>query len=260
MITGTVIFDIYSLEQIVQIAIIVCIGAFIQSLVGFGFAIFSMPLMLLTNIELQQAIFITLACQIGQEISGLYCVRKDVNIKQLFGKLWLVVVSGFVFLIIGVMLLKTVEQIDKVYIRRLVSAIILLLIVLNWFVRPGKYRKIGKIWAGLAGSAAGLLTATIGITGPPVVLWVLSQDYTNKETRGSIWLIFLLIMVPTLLLLFFFYPASIPGSLLLTIILTPGVFLISALGVKVGNQFKASLLKRLIYIILIGTALASFAG
>ena len=247
---------LYPVEQIVLIGVIVSFGALVQSSVGFGFAIFSMPLLLCVGLTLQQAIFVSLVCQIAQELTGL-CGVKD---KTLAKNVWVVMVSGVMFLIIGIMLLKKIEQLDVICLRRIVSVAILFSIIVEVFCRPHRRKGLGAFWGILAGSSAGIMTGTIGITGPPVVLWVMAQDLSNQQMRSSVWMIFLSIMVPMLVLFGFFYREDFATSLLTSILLIPLVLSFSALGMFVGNKIKKKTLRLTAYILLMIVALSSFIG
>lgn len=249
-------FALYPLGQFVQIAAIVSFGSLVQSAIGFGFAIFSMPLLLCVGLTLQEAIFITLACQIVQEVAGLCCVKNRTPVREL----WVVMVSGAVFLIIGMMLLKKIEQLDVIHLRRIVSVVILLSIMIEVFCRPHRRKGLSKFWGILAGSAAGIMTGTIGITGPPVVLWVMAQDWSNQRMRSSIWMIFLSIMVPLLVLFGLFYRESFAMSFFSSVLLIPLVLSFSALGVFLGNKIEKKTLRVIAYVLLVIVVLSSLIG
>lgn len=252
----TEIINLYSVEQIIQIAAVVSFGALLQSMVGFGFALFSIPLLLLVGLRLHQAIIITLACQIIQGLVGLYCVRDRAPVRNL----WVVMVSGVVFLMIGSILLKKIDLIDISYVRKIVSVIILFTIMGEVFWRSPSRKRLSVFWSILAGATAGLMTGIIGMTGPPVVLWAMAQNWSSQQVRSGIWMIFLSIMVPTLVCLALMYPDSFVISFVISMALIPFVLLFSALGVFVGNKIPRKALRATAFVLLTIIGLSSFVG
>ena len=244
----------YSVEQIIHIAIIVTSGALLQSAVGFGFALFAMPLLLLAGLPLHEAILISMVCQIAQELVGLVHVRKHTPVGPLLG----VMISGVVFLALGAMFLKHIESLDQLLLRRIIGIIILLAIAIECFWKHRQRAKPGRVWALLAGASAGALTATIGMTGPPIVLWVMAHDWSNRRSRGSIWIVFLSIMVPMLALLAGLYRQSFVGPALISVILSPLVLLSSTLGVAIGNKIPKNALRLLAFGLLTIIAISAF--
>ena len=244
----------YSTEQMIQIAVIVASGALLQSAVGFGFALFAMPLLLFARLPLHQAILISMVCQIAQELAGLYHVRKQSPVRPLLS----VMISGVIFLILGVTFLKQVESLDKNLLRRIIGIAILFSIAIECFWKHRRRRELGLFWALLAGASAGAMTAIVGMTGPPVVLWVMAHDWSKQRSRGSIWIIFLSIMIPMLVLLACVYPESFLGSFLISIIFVPLVLLFSMLGVSIGNKISQKTLRTTTFLLLIIIALSTF--
>ena len=151
----------------------------LQGLTGFGSALFAMPL-LTFFIDFKSAVPLCLLN--GMVITGYltFQLRRYLTIKTI-GPMLIGALPGILF---GTLLLKSLP------IKALqLSLGILLTTYCIWaLLRPPVRRKLGSAWSYIAGFVSGAVGATIGTSGPPVIIYVSlsnwSKDYAKATLTG----------------------------------------------------------------------------
>ena len=91
--------------------------------------------------------------------------------------------------------------------------------------------------------------------GPPLVLWMTTRDFQAKQARAFTMTLFLLNAPVQVLLLVFLSQTMSLDVLLIALIITPLIYLGTAIGVRIGDRFSKPLLNRAALIVLIVIAL-----
>ena len=160
--------------------IIILIASILQTSTGFGFSILATPFLLLL-FQPAEAIQINLILSLLISSALIVKIRKDIDI----GILKRFIVGSFAGLPLGIMIFLLV---DLNSLKLGVSILILLLT----FMLIVKFRiKRSEKRDGLIGGLAGSLTTSIGMPGPPILLYFSGTD-TKKETLRSTTLAFYL--------------------------------------------------------------------
>lgn len=205
-------------------AIVTTGAATIQAVTGFGFALVAIPfLMIIFNPKM--AVGLSIIISFCSLLLLLLNVKHNTHwniAKRLF---W----GALLGLPIGVTILKFLEIKT---LKIIVSAFILILSMSMLF--EIKFNIKSKSWFSqfIVGSISGILSTSIGMPGPPVILFLSNMDIPKEKFRATIAAYFVLI-----------YPSSFitlsasgtlpPHTFSTALTLIPFTFL----GFKIGNRF-----------------------
>lgn len=161
-----------SIAVVVLGILIVLFAGFVQGLTSFGFALLSVPL--LTKLfPLQQVVPLVVILSLMTNVAVLIKARHRVDLK----KIWVLIASSLAAAPIGTFLLV---YIDSSLLKICIGALIIgfALLILRGRSFPVQNEKLAFV---PVGAASGLLNGTIGLSGPPVALF-LSNQGTDKQT------------------------------------------------------------------------------
>lgn len=200
-------------------------GAFLQGLTGFGYSLFSLPLLALL-MPVGSAVPMLCLTSIFLNLSVFLKARKSVDLKRILPLL----VSGVIALPAGIWLLKTA---DESALKIIIGVIVTLssVIYLSGFRVKVKREKLAMIPVGFL---SGLLNGATTFSGPPVILFFANQKVAKHQFRASLAAYFLLLNIAAV-------PAFIAGGLLTgeaalnTLYLFPAVVLGVLLGIRMAG-------------------------
>lgn len=141
---------------------------------------------------------------------------------------------------------------------QLVVGIALLVAVLFRVHEPGRAPVLQRRWAGApVGLLAGALTTTVGINGPPLVIWLRARGVTLTQLRDTLAVVFLalsMVGIPSLAA----RGGSIPGIAIGP--LAVGLLIGHVLGVTAHERVAVSRLERALAVVLAAAAVASIVA
>src|SRR5699024_1679507 len=160
--------------------VIILLASILQTSTGFGFSIMATPFLLLL-FDPREALQLNLALSLFISIALILNIRKDVNwaIVRLF------VIGGFLGLPLGISIFLLL---DMTLLKLVVSFLIIsltILLILNWRTRQTVHRDF------FVGGLSGILTTSMGMPGPPLLLYF-SGTNTDKATLRATTLAFYL--------------------------------------------------------------------
>lgn len=229
------------------------VGAWVQSAIGFGYAIVALPPMLWLGVPLPAAVAATLASVFVQCGTGAYRFRADVH----WGDVLPMSLFRIAVMPVGVALLALLDRQDPTWARATVGLAILLAVGLNAGVQPKPRASIPRVWTPVAGISSGLLAGSLGIGGPPVVLWAGAHDWPTRRTRAFLWLLFLLLTPLQLGWMLTRFGPPLVGPIAIGLAATPLVILTGRLGSDAGDRLSRQQLRRVAYALLAAVGLAS---
>ncbi|MDO9576764.1 MAG: sulfite exporter TauE/SafE family protein [Candidatus Cloacimonadales bacterium] len=201
--------------------VIFLVSALLQGLSGFGFSILAVPLITLF-IAPKTAVPILMLYSIIINIVVLYSARKEVDIK----KIWILLLAGIIGLPFGARLLVTLDgNILKVGIGILI--LIFGTLLLLGYRKELKHEKIAMIPIGII---SGLLSGSISISGPPIIIFLANKQLGKHSFRGNLALYFFLLNIFTIPV-FFLNGLFTKEVISYSITFLPGLIV----GVIVGN-------------------------
>lgn len=177
------------MESIVLFSIIILIASVLQTSTGFGFSIVATPF-LLVLFEPREAIQINLILSLVISAALIMKIKKDIDMgilkRFIGGSLFGLPIGISIFLLMDMTLLKIG-----------VSVLILLLtvlLILKYRISQSTKRDL------VVGGVSGAFTASIGIPGPPILLYFSGTDTTKEKLRGTTLAFYLWIYAVSLLI------------------------------------------------------------
>jgi uncharacterized membrane protein YfcA len=167
------------------LAVIVFGAAFAQGFSGFGYGILAMAMLSLVITDLERAsVFVTLSVMV-LVTTLLLRSRRDVRIdwRQAAG-LFLGILAGSPF---GYWFMLRQGGMP---ICRVVFGVVLVLFALNGLLRPHIRRRLSVALAPVFGVFSGLLSGAFSSGGPPIVLYLYSQEDDPRLAVGTVQAVF----------------------------------------------------------------------
>lgn len=239
--------------HILGIALVVGLAGTIQSAVGFAFALFSTPLLLWLGLPLPNAITVAGVCCFVQGATGARHLRADIPWRTV----GITTAVRLFFFVIGLWVLKHLNELDPDRVRLVVGAILCGLVGMQFVAKVHPSNNVHWGWAALAFSSSGLLSGICGMSGPPLVLWAFAHDWSVKRIRGYLFASFAATMPVQIALLYVTFGTDILRSLGIALLVAPAVLGGVALGLPVGNRMPRPLLRKVVLAILLFVGLRS---
>ena len=236
-------------------AVVLALGALVQSAAGFGFSLMAVPLLMAAGYALPEAAVMGVIGSTVHRIVAVRHLRGNVDWPTLRPMM----ITGVAALPLGLCLLSTVSSFQQTLARQVIGACILLLVSVQWFGRTKPRETVPKAWGHVAAFSAGVLAGFANIGGPPIVLWILAHRWTNEKIRVTN-LAFSLVFIPLQLIawpIMFGWPAVRAGGIALA--MTPLVLAGTWLGMKLGTRLGVGPLRLTVRILLLVIALAAVA-
>ncbi|GAB3048615.1 sulfite exporter TauE/SafE family protein [Virgibacillus ainsalahensis] len=231
------------MDTILLFAFIILLASILQTSTGFGFSIMATPLLLLL-FDPREAIQINLILSLLISCALIAKIKKDVDTGILkrftWGSLTGLPIGISVFLIMDMNILKFV-----------ISILILLLTVLLVFnVRTRQTIKRDFV----VGGFSGMFTTSIGIPGPPILLYFSGTD-TRKETLRATTLAFYLFIYFVSLVIQVVFAGTSKEIWISSLMGLPLVGIGLVVGQKLFTWMNQSLFRWLTYILLFFTGI-----
>lgn len=227
--------------------IIIFLAGIGQSAIGFGYALFSSPLLVWIGIPLPQVIALVATCSMFQAIIG----SRKLNTSVPWRLSLIATIVRLASVIIGLWLLKLLVNLNIAFIRMLIGVVICLIATIQIIWRPKPVDKLHWSWGGIAFSSSGLLAGLFGMGGPPLVLWSMTHNWTNQKTRGFLFAVFAMSIPVQILLLSFTFGLSILWNVVIGIAFLPLIYLGTMVGLPLGNRISKDKLKLIAYVVLL---------
>ena len=228
------------MAETLYLCLIAYLGGLIQGMTGFGVMLVALPLMALM-IDIKTAV--PLIMMLGLVMNVILVCRLAPHVQT---RKWLpLLMASLPGVPAGVYILKTVET---QWLELLVGVVIIGTAAATW--RHGSSEiELKKRWTLTAGFCAGFLGASIGASGPPVIVYTALQPWPKHQIKATMVTFFCISGALILALQFFsglVTPEVVHHFTLCLLPLLAGVFT----GVRLFDRIDQSLYKRFIYILL----------
>ncbi|MGM7721661.1 sulfite exporter TauE/SafE family protein [Metabacillus sp. Hm71] len=229
------------MEDWIILVFIVLLASLLQTSTGYGFSIVGTPFLLLIypghtaiqiNIILSLCLSIFMIFKIGKEVD------KPLLIRLIKGSIMGLVLGIFIYLYLDIQLLKIV-----------VGGLILIstvLLILKLTIRQTKNRDF------LAGGISGLLTTSIGVPGPPLLLYF-SGVGTDKAILRSTTLAYYLFVYFISLFMQILFGGTSKEAWISSLVAVPSLFVGILLGQLLFKWISQKIFRLITYIILLFT-------
>ncbi|KLA33230.1 sulfite exporter TauE/SafE family protein [Bacillus cereus] len=153
---------------------IILVASILQASTGFGFSIMATPFLLMLFLP-QEAIQINIILSLIISISLIWKIRMDVDFvllkRFIFGSIVGVPFGILIFISVNINTFKLAVSILLLLLK--------LLLICNVKVRSTQSRDF------IVGGLSGLLTTSIGMPGPPLLLYFTGTDTEKEKLRGT---------------------------------------------------------------------------
>jgi hypothetical protein len=231
--------------EIYWIILIVITASLVKGITGFGFALVSLPPLLIwySPVEL---IPVLVLCNLAASIIIVLQKKEQKLVNKQFKSL---IKYGAIFTITGVL---TLNFISEGFLLRIMSVFFMLLSVLS--LLGLKYTiKISSISCKIAGAFLGFLTGSISISGPPLALFLHSANIDNQEFR-EIFSWFSIVTSIIALLGYCFSGMLTLQTLKMAALFLPILFVGSFIGKRINHRMPIPVFKKSILWITLGSS------
>lgn len=229
---------------------IVLLASFINTLTGFGFALVSLPTLVMV-MDAKAAVVLTnmLYCLLGPIF--LWSARRHVDGPMLATLL----LSSFAGLPLGTLVLLAMGE---SLLRLLIGSaiVVVALVLISNYQRPFSH---GRRAAVAVGFIVGVLTTSITVSGPLAVLFLSNQGASKERLRATVG-VFLLGMMPPTIALFFLSGLVTPTIVATAAQLAPAVLVGYLVALRVLPAVDPLLFRRVTILLVLGSGLTLVAS
>jgi uncharacterized protein len=233
----------------VFVVAVVLVAATVQTVAGFGFALVTVPLFVAV-LDVQDAVVLTTL--VGIINNTLLAQRSWRHIP--WPTVGPMLAGAFAGMPMGLMVLLYAPP-DALRIAVGVSTIVMAAALALGLRIPDR-TITGEVAVGLA---SGVLNTSIGMNGPPVVVYLQGREHTPGEMRGALAIFFFVCNVATLGI----FAASLTitrTSLALWPLTLPAVGVGSLVGARLAANIGAARFRRLVFALLAASAVSAIAS
>ena len=233
---------------------VLAVAAMVQASVGLGFALFSTPLLVWLGLPLQQVIMMAGIGSLIQSIMGVRSLHASVPWRYV----WVATALRLLWLVAGLLVLRKLVLLDPRHIRFTVGAALVLLVGVQMVWKPVPTEKVKWPWTAAAFSISGFLAGTIGMSGPPLGLWVTAHNWPAEKIRGFYFAVFMMtipVMVGLMCVLPWFGPLW--RTVLAGLAFAPAIWLGSRAGMAMGARLSTKRLHTLTRAILMAMGISA---
>ncbi|MFD2046570.1 sulfite exporter TauE/SafE family protein [Ornithinibacillus salinisoli] len=175
--------------EVLQFIIIILVASILQTSTGFGFSILATPFLLLL-FEPTEAIQINLVLSLVISIALIMKIRNDID----FGILKRLVIGSATGLPIGIAVFLLMDINRLKFGVSLIVLILTIMLILKFRISQNQKRDL------FVGGLSGSLTTSIGMPGPPLLLYFSGTDTQKAKLRGTtlafyLWIYFISLIV-----------------------------------------------------------------
>lgn len=242
-----------SLFQLFCTALIVLGCSIISSAVGFGFGTFAIPLLIVAGLTLPHSVALSIGGIFIQSMFTTWYLRDDL--------LWRPAVRASIVRIltipVGAYMMLQIDQAGVEQTKQVIGTVLLIIVFVSYFTRIHQRRSIHSAWEAPAFVCSGILGGMIGMAGPPMVLWVVSQNWTNPQIRSFLQFNFLTTAPLQIILMAAVFGTDMLIVSAIGVICVPVLYIGTSVGLSIGGRFSRRTLDLLSLLLLSLLALST---
>ena len=223
------------------VALIIFLATFVQSSVGFGLALVSMPL-LVPLLGIQTASPLVALVSMMAELAILFRYRHALNLRALAP----LTIAAVIGIPIGVLALRSI---DAVIITTLLGVILILYGIYALF-SPNLPELNHKAWAYGFGFVAGMLGGAYNTSGPPVIMYGNVRRWPPEEFKSNLQGFF--IVVGLVIIVVHAFSGNITSEVWNNVFYSlPGIAVGLIAGFLLSKRINAELFRKIVLVLLI---------
>ena len=244
------------LEHLAIIAVILAAGSLLQSAAGFGYGMFTMPLLFLTlGLDPWEAIAIVTTSVLAQTVFGLWSVRRHVPWRT---AAWMIAIAG-AMVPVGIWLQHELTMVSVPRLKQLIGALILTAVIVKVAWRLPPRASWPWYWGPIACIGSGLTGGLAGMSGPPAVMWVMAHTWSTERARATMWALFTGLAPLSIGVLRLQFGPEVFDRALTGMLMWPVVVLGSLPGLWIGARLSPRTMRGLSVVILTIAAVIAIA-
>lgn len=223
--------------------------SFMQTVAGFSFSLFAVPLLMFAGFDFPVAVVMSIAGSIIQRSMLVFHCRKSVCWKPM----WIMLPFCLIGLALGIWGLKKMSGIEPDKIRQCLGIIIIMTVMIRLFVKIKPRESVHVAWSCSAAFCSGILNGLANVGGPPLVLWLLAHSWPKDRIRAAV-PAFSLLMVPLqLVLMWLGFGIVLMKNLVIGLMFFPLIILAVWLGNFCSHRLSVEKLRLIIIMLLFFT-------
>ena len=165
------------MTETVYLCLIAFLGGLIQGMTGFGVMLVALPLMVLI-VDIKTAIPLIMMLGLVMNVILICQLARHVQTRK-----WLpLLIASLPGVPVGVYILKTVEP---QWLELLVGGVVIATAAATWQHGSAK-AELKRYWTLAAGFSSGVLGASIGASGPPVIVYTALQPWPKHQIKATL--------------------------------------------------------------------------
>ena len=234
------------LNDLLAVIVIICIAAVLQSISGFGFSLLAMPLLSIF-VDIQDAVVVATLCGI---FTNAVHLRKDFQLveRSIARRISL---SALIGMPLGVVVLSVFSA---THMRAIIGAVVVVLVflMLRNFILKTENSNVDIV----LGAFSGLLATSVSANGPPLVFLLQSKQLDPWRLRATLAYVFTISGCASFIVLMIAGKGSIEAFQYAMLSL-PAMYLGTVVGRKARLRVTQEAFKRLMYVLLLATAVST---
>lgn len=252
------------LSQVAICSIVLSFATAIQSVVGFGLALFAVPLLLMTGLGLLPSVFLVLSVSCLSSLLGVRRLKEEVDFPSCVNATALRLLG----IVPGYMLAVYTSQSSPATLKAALGLAIGLGVLGQCYKMASPTaatRKSAPLhcepsrslapWAFLS---SGVFMGWLGMGGPPLVFWLLTGRQDSRKTRAFLFGVFALTIPFQLILMAYHAPETVRSAAPILFVALPLCLWVSSTALKIGDRLKVESLQKLSLVLLSLLALKAF--
>ena len=239
------------LQQVPYVTAALFLAFTLQSTVGFGGGLVAIPILLLAGFSLPQAVAISLVA--GFVHTAYNCYRYREHIPWRF--VWPMFLYRAPVLPLGLYLMTLITEAGQSLAKQVVGAAVGVAVLIQLFARVQPRDHLHPALLPLAASTSGLSAATIGMGGPPLVLWIMAHDWPANRSRACLWTLFItwipLQLAAMIAMETFMHTTPVAALAAWTLAFIPVILLATLFGNAIGKRLNRNRLRFFAYALLL---------
>lgn len=172
-----------SVPELGSAAVVLVLGAILQTAVGFGIGLFAIPLLIWLGHSLPHSVALLLGAAAVQSAIGVVAMRRIIDWRRT------IFIGAFQWAAVplGILAMGWFIDLGMAAVKQAVGASLFVLVTLRLFFRPAPRERLARPWGALSGGAAGFLAGMVGMGGPPLVFYAQAHAWDKDRFRGFLW-------------------------------------------------------------------------
>lgn len=243
----------YSPFQWALIVVVLSLGSVIQGAVGFASGLFSIPLLVVFNIPLEQAAAINFLLTAMQNFFGAWKLRAELRRDEVI----LPMVLRWVGIPLGVFAMHHTSSLPPTVVKQVIGLLLLVTVIFMWLWRVKHRERIPLPATVVTFLTSGFLLGFAAIGGAPMVLYVNTLTWSAAKCRAFLFLLSATGVPPMAVLLAWTFGAQLLPAVAAAAVAMPFCWMGVLLGMRLGRLLDKRLFRTLTYGLLTVIAVSS---